>query len=410
MTKESYNKGKRKVCEINVGENDYDYNDEIWKPCHLTDLYEVSDIGRVRRSETKTVRKNAINPHGYQYLTFPIGGKSYTCLVGRLVLHAFVGQPLDGEVAHHIDGNSDNDILENLKWASIGEAGTTRCFPSTLMSRSVIAESLGGDEVHLFISPLEASFFIGCTRGSIYDAIRFDRKFHGYTFDYDASDEPTCRKKKVAGWESYMISEDGRIKGQQGGWKMGTKHGVQSQSSTNVYRRSELTKWIGDKKVRKKKYIHTLVSEAFLGECPDGYQVNHIDGDTSHNDVSNLQYVNKSENNKRAYKNGRKPPNEKAVVLIKPDGTFSRFKSSSEGARETGCSIASVSKSISEKRKNGCGEYWAHDKPVVRYMENEDSTKRFESLSVASRETGENILHILMNCRDEDEPSWTYES
>ncbi|CAM9568893.1 unnamed protein product, partial [Ectocarpus sp. 13 AM-2016] len=83
--------------------------------------YDVSDIGRVRGTENTFVRKNAIDPHGYQYLTIPLDGKSYSCLVGRLVLHAFVREPDDGEVAHQIDGNSSNDVLENLRWTSEGE-------------------------------------------------------------------------------------------------------------------------------------------------------------------------------------------------------------------------------------------------------------------------------------------------
>ena len=36
--------------------------------------------------------------------------------------------------------------------------------------------------------------------------------------------------------------------------------------------------------------VHRLVAGAFLGECPDGYQVRHKNHDRSDNSVSNLQY------------------------------------------------------------------------------------------------------------------------
>ena len=108
--------------------------------------------------------------------------------------------------------------------------------------------------------------------------------------------------------------------------------------------------------------------------------------------------------------NGKKPPGEKPIILVKPDGTFSRYKSQTEGADHMGVSVSAVSLGCSKGRKNRSGEYWAHDNPVIRYNEVDDSTERFESLSVASTDTGENILYILMACRDKDDPSWNYES
>lgn len=41
--------------------------------------------------------------------------------------------------------------------------------------------------------------------------------------------------------------------------------------------------------------IHRLVAECWLGDCPDGMEVDHIDRNTHNNDWRNLRYVTKSE-------------------------------------------------------------------------------------------------------------------
>jgi hypothetical protein len=46
----------------------------------------------------------------------------------------------------------------------------------------------------------------------------------------------------------------------------------------------------------RKRLIHVLVAELFIGPKPAGYQVNHKDGDTSNNVVSNLEYATPSAN------------------------------------------------------------------------------------------------------------------
>lgn len=54
----------------------------------------------------------------------------------------------------------------------------------------------------------------------------------------------------------------------------------------------------------RKRHVHDLVASAFIGPRPQGQEVAHWDGDGHNNNVSNLHYATKAENNADRYRHG----------------------------------------------------------------------------------------------------------
>ncbi|WP_225320343.1 NUMOD4 motif-containing HNH endonuclease [Rhodococcus erythropolis] len=104
---------------------------EIWRPIPgYEGSYEVSNHGRVRSLDHTVVRRNGVNyrhkgglrsttPNrtGHLYVILRNCGANDRRPVHRLVLEAFTG-PSGGMFACHIDGNPNNNRIENLKWAT----------------------------------------------------------------------------------------------------------------------------------------------------------------------------------------------------------------------------------------------------------------------------------------------------
>lgn len=95
----------------------------------------------------------------------------------------------------------------------------------------------------------------------------------------------------------YKITKCGRI------YNSKSKKWLVGSIKSNGYRRISID---------SKEYLfHRLVALTFIGPCPNGLQVNHIDGDKLNNHINNLEYVTSKQNNIHARKTGlnkQKPP------------------------------------------------------------------------------------------------------
>ena len=103
----------------------YSLSKEEWREVAGTNgRYYVSNKGRVLslcRTKAKVLkpylRGGKAGSIGYQ--TVYICGKNKR--VHRLVAIAFIGNPPDGCIVHHKDGNKQNNVLENLAYITYSE-------------------------------------------------------------------------------------------------------------------------------------------------------------------------------------------------------------------------------------------------------------------------------------------------
>lgn len=107
---------------------------------------------------------------------------------------------------------------------------------------------------------------------------------------------------------------------------------------------------------RARFYVHRLVAEHFIPNPNKFEQVNHIDGDTANNHVSNLEWVSRTDNMRHAFRN-KLIKTEKAVLQLDKHTreVVGEFVSESEACRQMGVQQGKVWRSM--QRNGTCGGY-----------------------------------------------------
>ena len=91
---------------------------EEWKVVKEFPNYEVSSLGRVRSSRTKTLRHAYIGNNGYPVFKFIKDGHRYSKQLHRIVATEFIDNPMNYPIINHIDGNKENNSIDNLEWCT----------------------------------------------------------------------------------------------------------------------------------------------------------------------------------------------------------------------------------------------------------------------------------------------------
>lgn len=90
---------------------------EIWKPI-LGWPYEVSNMGKVKNANNGNTVKPWRQKSGYLNADLHLNGVKKSYRVHRLVAEAFIPNPDGKTEVNHIDGNKENNAVDNLEWAT----------------------------------------------------------------------------------------------------------------------------------------------------------------------------------------------------------------------------------------------------------------------------------------------------
>lgn len=113
--------------------------EEKWKPIkNYEELYQVSNCGRIKRNyreytlfnhltkrENKRIVKEKIlkgtTNKGYKRICLTKNKKEKNLHIHRLVAEAFIPNPQNKPFINHIDGNKQNNCVDNLEWCDCDE-------------------------------------------------------------------------------------------------------------------------------------------------------------------------------------------------------------------------------------------------------------------------------------------------
>lgn len=117
----------------------------------------------------------------------------------------------------------------------------------------------------------------------------------------------------------------------------------------------QISRYKGNGKMRI-ELIHRLVAKAFLGEPPKGYVVDHIDRNRANNNIENLRYIPKPENDSQGGK-----AQGKAVRQYNLQGELiTVYPSIAEANRQTNVQGSDIIRNCQGKRRTAGGFKWEY--------------------------------------------------
>ena len=111
-----------------MSDNTADLEGEIWKPVYDSTVYFVSNMGRLKSLKCGNTRIMVLSDRrGSRVSNVKIDGKTKSVIMHILVLTTFIGPPPKGKMyARHLNGDKDDNRLENLVWSEHKDCYYTR--------------------------------------------------------------------------------------------------------------------------------------------------------------------------------------------------------------------------------------------------------------------------------------------
>jgi hypothetical protein len=126
-------------------------------------LYEVSNYGKVRRSDTGAELKGNINSYGYRVVRLTHNGRAKDFKMHQLVAMAFIPNNYGARTINHKDGDKENNFVENLEWCT-PKQNARHAFDVlgiSTKSRPVMQVSADGELMAVWANAYKASSTLG---------------------------------------------------------------------------------------------------------------------------------------------------------------------------------------------------------------------------------------------------------
>lgn len=183
----------------------------MWKKIERNDNYSINKQGQVRNDETGHIKKPTLNKrNGYLMVDLYKNNHREKVPIHRLMAETFIPNYEDKLTVDHLDGDRQNNSIENLRWATYGEQNS-RFETVGVRSESIIVNRyeekrkkrgggheawLGITEVLEFDSISETAKYFNCTIGNI--SLMLEKGTigrrgitRGYQFSYKRGDRAT---------------------------------------------------------------------------------------------------------------------------------------------------------------------------------------------------------------------------
>ena len=92
---------------------------EIFKPVVGFEMYEVSNLGRVKRGDR--FKKPTLASTGYLIVSLRDKSNRKSDTVHRIVAKAFISNPENKPEVNHINGDKEDNSVDNLEWVTRSE-------------------------------------------------------------------------------------------------------------------------------------------------------------------------------------------------------------------------------------------------------------------------------------------------
>lgn len=199
--------------------------------------YSIDTEGNVKNLKTGKYLKGSIL-HTYKYINFRWDGHNKNKAVHRLVAEAFLPNPNNLAIVDHIDGDRLNNNIQNLRWVTAQENAANK---------------------HSDINITKPEF----------ENVAFSSQ--------------ELQNEYWASYNDYQVSNLGRVKGK----RLDILQGHNADCGYITYGGDHILGQV-------------LVWSAFNGEKPQGYEINHINGNKHDNRLINLELVTHKENMQKA--------------------------------------------------------------------------------------------------------------